>query len=260
MTVLTGIICKDGIVMGADTLWTEFPSGTKSFGDKLISVEFSGDHVLIGQAGVRPLANRVVRILQSNAIGIRIKEAKDVEDAIEASVREMKGKMDDSQRQSAEDQETLLLAAFYVKGQPCLRSFRVTGHGAGDRPSKFFEACGAGAPIAHYILSELAVPKAEAEVGAVQTIYAILKAKQHNAWCGGETTIKTLLPVPQNVNGFTFTVGAVIESMQEVVNKTERHLAVADEKAKESRNKKMTQAIKRVVANEWMKRAFTREK
>lgn len=89
MTILTGIICSDSIVLAADSRMTEYASGVMGHTDKISVVRFSGsDDVLIAQAGSSSVTNKVITVLRENlTYARRIKNPQVVTDELEEAIK-----------------------------------------------------------------------------------------------------------------------------------------------------------------------------
>ena len=184
MTILVGVICSDAILLAADSQFTDG-----------IGRIWPNEQVLVAQAGLPAITNRIVEIMQRNAKSVVIKEALTVTKIAEDAIRELKNELDEEQwtyGQHAGGAEVML--AFYANRKPCLYTLNVYGHGVAETaiPSHYATA-GAGASVADYLLAEIAEAGLPHSVAAATVIYVIKKVKERlKGSCGGETKIKAL--------------------------------------------------------------------
>jgi len=95
--------------------------------------------------------------------------------------------------------------------------------------SQTLGVAGAGAPLAEYLLSQIAPPGAFFNVALVATVFVIGKVKNHQKGaCGGDTMIKILYPIerPGRENSH---IGKSKTYHQEAVNNAEKLLLLQDE-------------------------------
>ena len=248
MTILTGIICTDGIVVAADSQLTNSHYGNVFFVDKISVVDFAADQVLIAQAGHAAITNRVVEIVRQQSVGVTIKSPLTVFQTIENSIREAKSHFDEDQKAAAEQcGGAELMLAFYADGKPVLRTVYIYGVGTANTSTGDYATAGAGEQLANYLFSEFCEPKLGAGNAIATSIYTIKKVKEfQKAWCGGDTKVKIMAPVSQSINWGNRCIGRVQEVSQDFVNLTEKELSALDETAKTERNGKILSILKTI--------------
>jgi len=122
MSILIGIICPEAIVLAADSHITEAYEGTFASVNKISSVKFwPNDEVLIAQAGLWPLTNRIVERIREKAKGVRIINTETVTKIVEDSIRESKSPLDEEQEKYVNENPPALMLAFYI-GKTCQRN------------------------------------------------------------------------------------------------------------------------------------------
>jgi hypothetical protein len=159
-----------------------------------------GNEVLISQAGLPAITNRIVEIMQRKARGTAINDALTVTGIVENAIRYLQKNSTKAQwKEGYYCGGANLMVAFYANKKPCLYTVNVYGHGVMTEPeNRHFAVAGAGAPLAEYLLSQFAPPGAFHNVASVTTVYAIGKVKVHQKGaCGGETKVKLVFPTKQ---------------------------------------------------------------
>jgi 20S proteasome alpha/beta subunit len=248
MTILTGIICPDAIVLAADSQMTEAGLGTIGFKDKISIVHFANDEqALIASAGAPSITDYIVELVQQKARGVKITNPRTVTDIIENAIGEYKAPLDDDQKEYGKEHGGELILAFYASGKPYLYTIAVYG-GSGKAATAgcHYVAAGVGKWTADYLLREFAVPGAKAQAAIGTSIYVIRKVKRHQAaYCGGDTIVKWLGIVAARDKS-QGNIGRTRTAKQEAVNQTEASLDDLDLKTREEQNKQMMTIIQDV--------------
>jgi 20S proteasome alpha/beta subunit len=231
MTILTGIICADAIVLASDSQFTDPSNGVVTFGAKISTVEFKGgDDVLVAQAGLPAITKRIVELMSEKAKGVAITSALTVTEIVEDSIRHLKNNSLPDQWDAGYDNGANLMVAFYANKKPCLYTVNVYGNGIMNEPeNSHFAVAGAGAPLAEYLLSQIMSRMTFHNVAVVTTIFVIGKVKAHQKGaCGGDTKVKILFPqaVVGAENG---TIGKSRPYNQPAINNEEKLLLQQDE-------------------------------
>jgi 20S proteasome alpha/beta subunit len=199
MTIVTGIICADAIVLAADSQFTDPSNGVVSFGDKISTVEFKqGNHVLVAQAGLPAITKHIVELVSEKSKEVAITSALTVTEIVLDSICRLRERSTQEQwAYGKENGGASLMVAFYANNKPCLYTVNVYGHGIMSEPeNSHFAVAGAGAPLAEYLLSQIAPRGAFHNVALATTIFVIGKVKDHQKGaCGGDTMIQILFPV-----------------------------------------------------------------
>jgi 20S proteasome alpha/beta subunit len=254
MSILIGIICPEAIVVAADSHATEKGMGTYSSVAKISVVEFwPGEEVLVAQAGLWSLTNRIIDTLRKKAVGTRITSAETVTKLLEDSIRESKMPLDKEQRDYVTKNPPALMLAFYIGKAPCLYTVEVYGHGISVSASNHFATTGIGAYLANYLLGEFAEPKAHSDVAIATSIFVIKKVKENTKFCGGDTKIRRIVPMYGFIDLDKQYMGKSELIPQDFVNLAEKRILKMDEQTKKSRDKKVFQILRKTGSELWQK-------
>ena len=142
------------------------------------------------------------------------------------------------------------MVAFYAKNKPHIYTADVYGSGVSNPAENHYATAGLGATLASFLLSEFAEPKSLGGIAAATSIFVIKKVKENNTYCGGDTTVKMLVPVP-TTDWHSRSVGKFNPLPKEFVNLMEKRLVKLDEKTKKSRNKQVNTILQQVGAKVW---------
>lgn len=252
MSVLIGIICPEAIVLAADSQITNTRTGDFSYVDKISVVDFwPDDEVLVAQAGLWPLTNRVIQIMRKKAKGVKITSAEIVTGILEDSIREAKKPLDKDQKALVDQHQTGLMLAFYVGKKPHIYTIDIYGCGFVNAEDKHYTTIGV-VDLAEFLLREYAAPKSHSDMAIASSIFAIKKVKDNNKFCGGDTTIKRIAPLPVYQLDIQ-SKGKSEKIPQEFVNLAEKRLVKFDEATKKSRDKRVYGILKKTGAELWSK-------
>lgn len=258
MSILIGIICSEAIVMAADSHVTETRQGTFSSVNKISVVEFwPNDEVLVAQAGLWPLTNRIVEKMREKARGTRITNPSIVTKIAEDSIRESKSPLDGEQAQNVNENPPALMLAFYIHQKPHLYTVNVYGHGIASCPSVHYAAAGVGEYLANYLLREYAVPKSHSDLAVATAIFVSKKIKDNTKYCGGDTNIKRLYPLNIFIDLDKQYIGNSQQIPKDFVKLAEKRLVGFDEKTKQARNKRIYDILEK-TGRELGRKAFVK--
>ena len=196
MSVLIGIICPEAIVLAADSQITDPHTGNFSYVDKISVVKFwPGDEVLVAQAGLWPLTNRVIQIMRKKAETIKITSEGIVAAILEDSIRDVKRPLDKEQKAYVDQHQTGFMLAFYVGKKPHIYTINFYGGGFVNVEDRHFATIGV-VELADFLLSEYAAPKSHSDMAISSSVFTIKKVKDNNKFCGGDTIVKRIAPMP----------------------------------------------------------------
>jgi 20S proteasome alpha/beta subunit len=255
MSILIGIICPDeAIVLVADSHITEASQGTFNSVNKISIVEFwPNDQVLVAQAGLWPLTNRIVEKMLEKAKGVRITSASTVTQIAEDSIRESKILLDEAQAKCVNENPSALMLAFYIERKPYLYTLNVDGHGIASSSYDHYATVGIGEYLADYLLKEYAVPKSHSDLAIATSIFVIKKVKDNTKYCGGDTTIRRLVPLHGFIDLDKQYIGQSEQIGNEFVNLAEARLVKLDEKNKKPRVKQTMKILWKTGTELWAK-------
>jgi 20S proteasome alpha/beta subunit len=254
MSILIGIICPEAIVLAADSHITEASQGTFNSVNKISMVEFwPNDQVLVAQAGLWPLTNRIVEKMREKAKGVRITSASTVTQIAEDSIRESKFSLDEEQIKCVNENPSALMLAFYIERKPYLYTVNVYGHGITSCPAEHYATAGIGEYLANYLLQEYAAPKSHSDLAIAISIFVIKKVKENTKYCGGNTTIRRLVSMHSFIDLDKQCIGQSEQIGSEFVNLAEARLVKLDEKNKKSRVKQTMKILWKTGMELWAK-------
>lgn len=254
MSILIGIICPEAIVLAADSHITETCNGTFNSVNKISIVEFwPNDQVLVAQAGLWPLTNRIVEKMREKAKGTRITSASIVTQIAEDSIRESKIHLDEEQAQYVNENPPALMLAFYIERKPYLYTVNVYGHGITSYPAEHYAAAGIGEYLANYLLREYAEPKSHSDLAIATSIFVSKKVKENTKYCGGDTTIRRLVPMQGFIDLDKQYIGQSEQIGNDFVNLAEARLVKLDEKNKKPRVKQTMKILWKTGTELWAK-------
>jgi 20S proteasome alpha/beta subunit len=244
MTILVGITGKQSIILGADSQWTDSIDGSTTYGDKIGVVRFCNDHVLVAQAGLRPVSTKVVRLMQKKAINVKITEPDDVTQVLEDSVRELRSKINKKQWDYVEKYGAAFMLAFYTNNRPQLYTCLASATGIAEPAASHYATAGCAEGLANYLLREFSAPDAEDDMQFAALVYTIAKAKQNNGFCGGPITVKVLQSFPTGSDSPR--VGKSRQIDPGFAQRFEAALNARDEQARAARNEQIIAVLRQI--------------
>jgi 20S proteasome alpha/beta subunit len=201
VSLIVGIICKDGIVLAADSQTTK--GVAKQLGTNKISVaEFGNGHALMAESGSADLSNTAIEIFQRKAKGVKMEDESTVAKIAEESVREVvKGitahlnpNSPDSERQSFLFEEVNyfeLMVAYYFEGRP--RLYKLNPAWCIPVPaSSYFMTSGIAGDLVNYILLKHTKPGMDSKFAAVIAVKTILDAIDNIEGCGEPARVASI--------------------------------------------------------------------
>ena len=92
MTLIVGIICKDGIVLAADSQTTK-GMAKQPGANKIRVIEFANGKALVAESGSASLSASVIDLFQGKAAGRKIENEMTIAKIAEESVREIRNSL-----------------------------------------------------------------------------------------------------------------------------------------------------------------------
>jgi 20S proteasome alpha/beta subunit len=209
VTLIVGIICKDAIVLAADSQTTR--GFAKQLGtNKINTVEFQNGKVLVAESGSASLSTAAIEIFQRKARGIKIESDSTVGDLAKESVREVvKGITEhlgtvssDTERQTFLFQEVNyfeLMIAYYFEGKPHLEKLNPAWC-IPVRATSYFATSGIAGDLANYILLKHTTPEMDCKLAFVIGIKVLLDAINNVEGCGHPIKVALIFP-PASIGG-----------------------------------------------------------
>ncbi len=243
MTIIVGLICKDGIVLASDSQTTT-GSSKRCDAKKFALVEFDNARVLVAQAGNVCTSSRAIEIFQILAKGQKLLDRRTVADIAQKAMRQVKDELRLQQCDcSMEELRDFiwrneigceLMIAHYFKGKPYIYRIDLV-IGIANRIRSHSAAIGCGSNLGEYLLSEHSKPEMGSEFGSAVAVYVVETVKKHDAFCGGPTRIGRILS-----NEGENTVD--ILSKEDVAD-IAKAIADIDETTKQERNEKINESL-----------------
>ena len=213
VTLTVGIVCKDAIVMAADSR-TTYQSHVDDLARKLRTVEFDGGSSLVCWAGYIAFAVDTVDIFQRKVERFKPVHFRDLAEKAKEVIDEVKSREMTPYRAASfsvegvenylrDNRQFNLLLAYYFREEPYLYTL---GFPAGhiQREQAHFAAEGQNASLATYLLKQYTQPKMDRESATAVAVYVIEAIKEHDGTVGGPTKVAILrrpkpLPGPRAV-------------------------------------------------------------
>lgn len=194
VTIIIGIICKDGIVVAADSRTTLDTGGNRDDTEKVHLIQMKKRRAIIGRSGHDHLSSRVIFDLEKKAQHFTPTDYRSVAELADSVVegsrnvlRELADNQAELQKRFTDYPMTFLLG-YYYKRQPYL--FKLDLLLGLSSPTKSGHlAIGCAAPLADYILKDVDTSQMTPEQALVLAIYAVEEVKQNDARCGGPTRV-----------------------------------------------------------------------
>lgn len=120
MTVIVGIFCRDGIVIGTDSSATFTDGQIRTVEQETEKIDIIQDHVIIAGTGQTGLGQRFVNIVEK---AMKANLFNSVESAIEAATELAKSGIQNFSQTNVQRGAYGALVAFPFKGKPCLCEF-----------------------------------------------------------------------------------------------------------------------------------------
>jgi 20S proteasome alpha/beta subunit len=258
VTLIVGIICKDGIVMAGDSQ-TTWGTGKSYSANKMKELESVEKRVLIAESGAEITSSKAVEyldlLLRENGVHTNVPElaAKAVRQ-VRTDLRKQQFDCTAEELQNyiyREELDCELMMAHYENGHPKIDTIRLSA-GIPKRAKSFFETVGSGSDLANYVLTDLCNPNMETDMASVFAVQAVEIAKRHDPYCGGPVKLGVMPhPIPGLDDGLMWRysplilgehrVAQIIQMVEDLerINKENREYILKEQlkiKASETRN------------------------
>jgi len=209
MTVIVGLICKDGLVIGADTQESDEEEGMKRLDVKKIydtdEFDFEDIEIVVAGTGLSAHIARAAEIINELGFAPRLTTPRSVADVAEDALGRMKSRYNEPDS----DMELQLLVGTYCKvkltgddAPPQLGLYNIVPPseeekiGVAERVIDY-ATIGSGGLFARYLLNRLhdeTHPTTALTLDAAirEVVYVISEAIKVDLWCGGEIQIAYL--------------------------------------------------------------------
>jgi 20S proteasome alpha/beta subunit len=200
VTLIVGIICKDGIVVASDSQ-TTWGSGKSWNADKMAELVHPYGKAVVAGSGAVITSSNIIKHLTQLAIDRTIFDQMELPGIAANAVRAVRNELRKQQFdctseefQSFIEQEELdceLMIAHYTNTTPRLDTISLS-IGLPNRANHFFEAVGSGSDLATYLLTDLCSPNMESTTASVIAVHVVEIVKRHDPYCGGPTKVGIL--------------------------------------------------------------------
>lgn len=216
MTLIIGIVCKDGIVIAGDSQ-TTWQTGKSWEANKLEKLECANGFALAAESGATITSSSILEELKNQAISEEKTEKHSLPELAQMAVRKTRDKLrfQNFECSSEElehfidrnDLQSVLMFAHYEGDTPRIDTISLK-MGISQRAKTKFEVVGSGSDLAHYLLSNLLHAKQKLDLmHAIKTqrpasefqidieeavqiaVYVIEVVKRHDPYCGGPTKL-----------------------------------------------------------------------
>lgn len=202
VTLIIGIICKDGLVMACDTQVTTGQS-KRINGTKLREIQLADMPLLVAQAGSYSHTGRYIQILAQLGEFVSPKSAQDVATLMQRAMEEFKKELSRLHLDCTSEELVSLLSkleidcnilcGFYLDGKSHLISINIC-----DSIPRIcethFEADGTGALLGDFLLSEQTTPGMPIHFASTMAVYVVGVVKRYDLYCSGNTVVAMILP------------------------------------------------------------------
>jgi 20S proteasome alpha/beta subunit len=265
VTLIIGIICKDAIVLAADsqtTKGTVKQSGT----NKISEIKFTNGNALVAEAGSASLSNRVVELFKRDAVVTDIVDDSTISKLLQKCLREVRhdltslhaGNISPKEQQEYfldENNCFELMLAYYQGSKPriykfnplwCIPSPAIT----------YFETSGIASELANYILREHTAPGMDSKFASVIAIKVVKDAIDYVEGCGPPIRLATVhkpyryKPIKRDGAGKKVYGDICVQSSRvavcpsNVVEEIASIISKVEEETKSTRNNKIHKALK----------------
>lgn len=199
VTLIIGIICKDGIVVAADsqTTWGASKSWDAS---KMGELNHPYGRALVCETGAVISSSNIVEELsklskerslfdQHRMCGLLEKANRSVRDRLRFQQFECSSEELQEFIREEELDSTLLIAHFDRCPQIHTIDLMI---GITNRTKGRFEAIGSGADVAAFMLSDLVTDELTCKTASLIAVHVVEKVKRHDTFCGGPTRLGIL--------------------------------------------------------------------
>lgn len=204
MTIIVGLICKDGVVVASDSQAGSFKGVHVKRLDytKIYDFSFDGATVIATGAGETPFITRAIEIFEARAKGVKFNKAREVADLAESVMNEVNKryvvdrdkelgflKAPDTKSPSSQDERTLGFALLLgvCCGQESL-IYTVYPDGVAERAERY-ASLGSGSAFAEYLLPRLHRYDLSLDEAVRVAVYVVEEVKKVDVHCGGPTQI-----------------------------------------------------------------------
>lgn len=208
MTIIVGVICKDGLVLASDSQAGSLRGVHVKRLDytKIYNFSFDGMTIAITGAGETPFITRAIEIFEEKAKETKFHKPRDVGDLAESVVNEITKRYifqrdkelgfakspSVAERPKLQDDRSLgfaLMVATCVNGTPAIYTVYADGISAKEEG---YASLGSGSAFAEYLLPRLHNKDLTLEQATRVCVYVVEEVKKVDVHCGGPTQVVSI--------------------------------------------------------------------
>ena len=202
VTLIVGIICKDGIVLAADSQITAGTLRTET--NKISVIEFLNGKILVAESGDMPLSNRAVHNLRDSAKDCTIEDEETVPMLLQSAMCEARNSQISLYPSGTYTPEhwkafflgdsaaELVVGYYHFDKTPYLFSIDLA-ECIPRKPSRcHFVTSGIGSDLGQHLLIEYSKAEMDLRLGAVVAIHTVETVIKRNPYCNKPTRLGIL--------------------------------------------------------------------
>jgi 20S proteasome alpha/beta subunit len=262
VTLIIGIICKDGIVLAADSQTTK--SDAKVLGtNKITAVGTADGEFLIAESGSADLSNRAIEIINRKSDSLLLQDVEAIPRMVRESMREVTQELTstlclnpnspDLERQEfllAETNYYELMVAFYFCKEPHLFLLR-SGFGPPIRAKSHFLTSGIGGDLADFILKAYTEPEMDTDFASVIAVKTVQDVSENIEGCGGPIRLTSIHTMPRRSRGGYVALSSSMTD--DKISEISGTIKSIDKKIKAAQQNKIIAELKRQMQSELKK-------
>lgn len=216
MTLIIGIVCKDGIVIAGDSQ-TTWQTGKSWEANKMTDLAHPGGHAIIAESGATITSSNILEELQKLVRDKNCLEKYSLPELAQKAVRKVRDSLRFQNFECSSEElqniigrnelQAVLMFAHYEGDAPRIDTVDLVT-GISQRAKKMFETVGSGSDLAHYLLSNLFQarnelvsigirekqrPATEYEIDTEEAVmiavYVVEIVKRYDPYCGGPSKL-----------------------------------------------------------------------
>jgi 20S proteasome alpha/beta subunit len=205
VTLIIGIICKDGIVMAGDSQ-TTWDTGKSWSANKMREIKYGQARVLVAESGATLTSTDAVESLARMAEDPEMSSNHSLPELAELAIKSVRDKLRFQNFECTSEElqnfigrnglECELMVAHYSNG-PKIHTVRLT-MGVASPARLYFETVGCGSDLANYLLTDLCEPNHGYRINTLIAAHVVETVKRHDPYCGGPVKLGVLRADPDD--------------------------------------------------------------
>jgi 20S proteasome alpha/beta subunit len=200
VTLIIGIVCKDGIVMAADSQ-TTWDTGKSWAANKMTGIRTRRGGVMVAESGSTLTSGKMLDEFAAIMENDALRGEKSFDEVAQLAAMRTRETLRRQQFDCSSEElrkfifdeglDATLMFAHYRQGKPQIGTIALD-KGVYERGKHFFTAVGSGSDLARYLLSNLCLPdnkEMDCEEASVVAVHVVDTVKEHDQYCGGKTRL-----------------------------------------------------------------------